>query len=181
MKLVLRILAAVAVLGFVVASVQSVQAQERVVVEERSAVVLKKVGNTVILRNDKGEIKKYTDLPEGFTLMIEGKPAKFEDIEEGMKLHAVRFENVPAPSTVTQAEAEELGLPADTAPPVKAAAPAPAPAPAPAVEQEMEPAAEEMAAELPATGSAWPLVGLLGIAFVLAGLGFGVAGRRARA
>lgn len=181
MKLTLRILAAVAVLGFVAASVQPALAQERVVVEERSAVVLKKIGNTVILRNDKGEIKKYTNLPEGFTLYVDGKPAKFEDIKEGMKLHAVRFENVPAPSTVTQAEAEEMDLPADTAPPVKAAPAPAAAAPAPAAEQAAAPAAEPMAAELPATASVWPLLGLIGTALVLAGLGLGVAGRRAHA
>ena len=104
MKLVLRILAAVAVLGFVVASVQSVQAQERVVVEERSAVVLKKVGNTVILRNDKGEIKKYTDLPEGFTLMIEGKPAN----EPAVDAPTAEVPSADAPP------AAELATPADT-------------------------------------------------------------------
>ncbi len=176
MKLSLRILMAVAVVAIVAASVQPLLAQERVVVEERSAVVLKKVGNTIVIRNDKGEIKQYTDLPAGFTLYIEGKPAKFEDIREGMKLHAVRFEDVPAPAIVTEAQAEEMGLPDTPAPPVKPAAAAPAEEPMAA-----EAAAEPAAAELPPTASAWPLVGLVGIALLLAGLGLGVVDRRVRA
>jgi LPXTG-motif cell wall-anchored protein len=181
MRLALRILAVVAAIGFVAASVQPLLAQEKVVVEERSAVVLKKVGNTVILRNDKGEIKKYENLPEGFTLYIDGKPAKFEDLQVGMKLHAVRFQDVPEPTIVTQAEAEELDLPADTAPPPKPAPAPAAPAPAAAAPAPAPEAAPAPAAELPATGSVWPLVGLVGIALVLAGLGLGAVGRRARA
>lgn len=177
-----RTLVVAFVILIVAGFLQPLPAQERVVVEERSAVVLKKVANTVILRNDKGEIKQYTALPEGATLYIDGEPADFEDLRVGMKLHAVRFEDVPPPTIVTPAAAREMGLPETPAPPVESAPTRTTPArtPAPAAEQAAAPAAEQVA-ELPSTASIWPLVALVGIALLLAGLGLGVVGRRARA
>jgi len=177
MKATIKMVAALAVIGFVVAAVAPVLAQQptgqRVVVEERSAVVLRVLGNTVIIRNDKNEVKQYSNLPEGAVLYVEGKPAKLEDLREGMRIRALRFQDVPPPTIISQSEAEDMGLPAATepmaaAPPAEAAPEAAAPAPA-------------MAPELPPTGSAWPLLGLIGAVLVLAGLALGTVGRRARA
>lgn len=75
-------------------------AQDRVVVEERTAEVLRIVGRTVILRNDLGEVKKYHELPEDAQLFLGGEPAKFEDLAEGMLLYGVRWVNVPQPVPV---------------------------------------------------------------------------------
>ena len=87
-------------------------AQERIVVEERTGEVLRVVGRTVIIRNDLGEVKKYVELPEDVKLFVDGEPAEIDDLEEGMKLHAVRWENVPAPVLVSEEELRRLGLPA---------------------------------------------------------------------
>ena len=76
-------------------------AQERIVVEERTGEVLRVVGRTVVIRNDLGEVKQYTDLPEDVRLYIDGEPAQIEDLEEGMMLYGVRWENVPAPIPVS--------------------------------------------------------------------------------
>ena len=133
-------------------------AQERVVVETREGEVLRVIGRTVIIRNDKGEIKKYTEVPADVKLYVDGKPAKIEDLKKGMKLHGVRWENVPAPVTVTYQEVQEMAPPA-----APAARPAPAPAPAPAP--------QARPAQLPSTGSSLPLVGLAGLLLSLIGAG----------
>lgn len=131
-------------------------AQERVVVETRSGEVLRVIGRTVIIRNDQGEIKKYTEVPADVKLYVDGKPAKIEDLKKGMKLHGVRWENVPAPVVVTYQEVQEMAPPA-----APAARPAPAPAPAP----------QARPAQLPSTGSSLPLVGLAGLLLSLIGAG----------
>jgi len=136
------------------APLSQVAAQERVVVEERNAEVLRVIGRTVVIRNDKGEIKKFTELPENLKLFVDDQPAKLSDLKQGMKLHGVRFENVPAPVTVTYEEVQEME-----------SAPAPAPAPAPA--------------QLPKTASGLPMVGLAGLLLTLFGGGALLRRRRA--
>ncbi|MCP3960589.1 MAG: hypothetical protein GY719_22325 [bacterium] len=76
-------------------------AQERVMVEERTGEVLRVVGRTVVIRNDLGEVRQYTELPDDVRLYVGGELVPIEDLQEGMKLHAVRWENVPAPVVVT--------------------------------------------------------------------------------
>lgn len=156
MKRYICILAALFVVTAALASPSSVTAQERVIVEERNATVIKKIGRTVILRNDLGEIKQYSELPENVTLYVDGKPAKIEDLREGMKLHGVRWENVPAPVVVTMEQVEQME---------------PAPAPEPAPKPAPEPAPEPLPAELPSTASSLPLVGLTGLLLALLGGG----------
>ena len=152
LKLTGMVAALLAVAG-VLAPVSEVAAQERVVVEERTAVVLKVVGRTVIIRNDKGEIKKYTEIPKDVKLYVGGKLAKISDLKEGMRLHGIRWENVPAPVIVTYEEVRKM----------EASKPAPAP------RRQRAPAAYSRPAQLPSTGSSLPLVGLAGLMLVLIG------------
>ena len=158
MKRYISILAALLVAAGALASPSAVTAQERVVVEEREATVLKKIGRTVILRNDLGEIKQYSELPENVTLYVDGKPADIDDLREGMKLHGVRWANVPPPVVVTMEQVQQIE-----------AAPAPEPAPEPTPEPAPAPTAPP--AELPSTASSLPLVGLAGLLLALLGGG----------
>ena len=175
MKTAVRIAAALAVIGMVAVSAGPLLAQQKVVVEEREAVILKKVANTVIIRNDKGEIKRYSNLPEGMTLYVDGKPAKVADLREGMTVHAIRFQDVPPPTTITMTEVEQLGKAQPAAPAPVSAPPAAAAAPPPVSAPAAEPASE-----LPTTASNWPTTGLVGGLLLLAGLALGTVRRRAR-
>jgi hypothetical protein len=167
MKTAVRIAAALAVIGMVAVSAGPLLAQQKVVVEEREAVILKRVAGTVIIRNDKGEIKRYDGLPAGFTLYVNGKPAKIEDLNEGMTVHAIRFQDVPPPSVITMAEVEQTPSTAQAKP---VAAPPPATTAA-------EPAAEPAKA-LPPTGSPWPMIAVLGVVLALGGLSLTTSARR---
>ena len=167
MKKHTAMLAAVLVAVGLLVPLSQVAAQERVVVETREGEVLRVIGRTVIIRNDKGEIKKYSELPTDVKLYVDGKPAKISDLKKGMKLHGVRWENVPAPAIVTYEEVEQMA----------AAAPAPAPAAAPAARPAPAPAPAPTPAQLPKTGSALPLVGLAGLLLALLG-GGALIGRR---
>ena len=95
-------------LSLLVATAQPVVSQERVVVEELEAEVLKAIGRTVIIRNDKGEIRKYTEIPEDVTIYVDGELAELSDLREGMTLHGVRFENVPPAEEVSLDELAEI-------------------------------------------------------------------------
>ena len=154
LKLTGMVAALLAVAG-VLAPVSEVEAQERVVVEERTGEVLKVVGRTVIIRNDKGEIKKYTEIPKDVKLYVGGKLAKISDLKEGMRLHGIRWENVPAPVIVTYEEVRKM----------EASKPQAAPSP----RRQRAPAAYSRPAQLPSTGSSLPLVGLAGLMLVLVG------------
>jgi len=171
MKTVVRFAAALAVIGVLAVSAGPLLAQQKVVVEEREAVILKRVAGTVIVRNDKGEIKRYDGLPAGMVLYVDGKPAKIEQLNEGMTVHAIRFQDVPPPKVITMSEVEQVQS-APAAKPVAAPAAAPAaPAAAPAAEP---------AKVLPTTASPWPMTALLGIVLALGGLSLvGTERRRA--
>lgn len=155
-------------LALILVPVSAVLAQEVKVTEEATLEVLKVIGkqagssgHTIIIQNLKTkEFHKYSEVPDNVTLMVNGKPAKITDLKKGMKFQAIRMESVQ-PTTITQAEMEAIPEPAPT--PAPAAAPAPAPASAPA------PAPAAAPAELPSTASNLPLVGLTGLAFLLAG------------
>ncbi|HET9765769.1 MAG TPA: hypothetical protein VFS60_02910 [Thermoanaerobaculia bacterium] len=175
MKTVVRIATALAVIGMLAGSAGPLLAQQKVVVEEREAVVLKKVANTVIVRNDKGEIKRYDNIPGNATLYIDGKPAKIEDLREGMKVHAIRFQDVAPPTVITMAEVEQTPA-AAPAKPVAAPASATAAA-APAAAPAAEPAAEPARA-LPTTASPWPMIAVLGVVLALGGLSLTTSARR---
>ena len=172
MRGMLRILPTLLVMAcLAIVGARALVAQDKVVVEERQATILKVTGNMVIVRNDKNEIHKYVGIPEGMTLMVNGKPAHIKDLRNGMKVTALRFGDAVAPPvTLTEEEekAEEAAAPAAPAP--AAAEPAPAAAPA-----------EAAPAKLPPTASNWPTIGLLGLALLLAGVALRASARRERA
>jgi hypothetical protein len=160
MRSITKVLIAVAVVAGVLAPLAAI-AQEKVTVEERTITVLKVLGTTVIVRNDKGEVKKFSDLPENLTLTIDGKPATIADLREGMTLQAVRFQDVEPPTVVTGDELLEIL--AEPAPPAAAPEePAPAAAPEPT---------------LPPTATVLPLLALLGAGLLGAGTLIGRARR----
>jgi LPXTG-motif cell wall-anchored protein len=126
--------------------------------EVREATVVQRIGQTLIYRDKLGQIHKLTGLPEGFTLLRDGKPVPIEALAGGDRVtaHIVHKEE----SIITE---EEIGV-AGSAPkapkakPAPVAKPAPAPAPAPAP-------------VLPKTGSDLPLVGFAGLFALVFGLG----------
>ena len=111
-------------------------AQETVVVEEVRAEVLKVFGNSVFIRNDQGEIKRYSEIPEGVRIVSDGEEIAFSDLREGMILTAVRIENIPEPTIVTMADVEAAGA-------VEEPEPEPVPTPAPAEETPAPQTADE--------------------------------------
>lgn len=173
-------IAAVAVL-MLLAPIATAMAQTTKVTEEATLEVIKVIGkqagspgHTVIIQNlNTKEFHKYSAVPDNVVLMVNGKPAKISDLKKGMKFQALRMENVQE-ATITQAEVD--ALPASEPEPAPAPAAAPAAAPAPAPEPAAVPAAAPAA--LPHTASNLPLVGLGGLAFLLAGAV--VAGLRRR-
>ena len=77
-------------------------------VEERSGVILKISGTTVVVRNDLNEIRKYTGIPAGATVYFDGEPIKFRDLREGMHYTAVRFEGAIPAGDVSMSEVEAM-------------------------------------------------------------------------
>ena len=131
--------------------------------EVREATVVQRIGQTLIYRDKLGQIHKVTGIPEGFELYRNGKAVPIEALAGGDRVtaHIVHKEE----SIITEEEMKVAGS-APKAPPkpraVPAAKPAPKPAPAPV---------------LPKTGSSLPLVGLMGLIALAAGLGIGVIRR----
>ena len=131
--------------------------------EVREATVVQRIGQTLIYRDKLGQIHKVTGIPEGFELYRNGKAVPIEALAGGDRVtaHIVHKEK----SIITEEEMKVAGS-APKAPPkpraVPAAKPAPKPAPAPV---------------LPKTGSSLPLVGLMGLIALAAGLGIGVIRR----
>ena len=175
-------IAVVAVLTLLV-PVAAAMAQATKVTEEATLEVIKVIGkqagspgHTVIIQNlNTKEFHKYSAIPDNVVLMVNGKPAKISDLKKGMKFQALRMENVQE-TKITQAEVE--ALPASDPAPAPAPAPEPAAAPTPAAALAPAPAPAAAPATLPHTASNLPLVGLGGLAFLLAGAV--VAGLRRR-
>lgn len=99
-----------------------------------------------------------------------GNVVEVFDLSAGDTISAYRRESRPAPVTITISEVEEIKAAEPAAPPP---APKPAAAPAPAPEPEKAPAV------LPSTGSSLPLILLLGLLSLTAGLALRFARRRA--
>ena len=130
-------------------------------VELREAEVVQRIGQTIIYRDKLGQIHKITGIPEGFELYRNGKAVPIEALAGGDRVtaHIVHKEE----SIITEEEMRVAG----------AAPKAPKPKPAPVA----RPAAPKPAPVLPKTGSSLPLVGLLGLIALAAGLGIGVIRR----
>ena len=146
------------------ATVATTQTPYEVKTEEiRKGTVVKKVGQTVIVRREDGTIAKFNGVPDDVVLTSGGKEITAFDLREGMEVTATIVHT--SVDMVTEREVEVAG----SAP----AAPRPARRPAPAA-----PAAPAAApAMLPSTGSMLPLVGLSGLLLIGIGLGIGIIRR----
>ena len=107
----------------------------------------------------------------GVKIMRGGEPAQITDFREGDKLSATIVTTMP-PKVLTEKEVQATlarsEARAAAAPPRAAAAPPPPAAPA-----------GEAPRTLPKTASSLPLVGLMGLASIVAGLGLTARRRRA--
>ena len=148
-------------------------------------------GKTVILTLPNNENRMYT-VKDDYKFIIEGnKNASVFDLRKGMVVSAQRIVEEPkteiASNTVVTGQAPPPPAPrpvvAQTPPPAPAPtqevaqarpAPTPAPAPAPIEVAQAQPAAPT---QLPNSGSELPLVGVLGLLLMVAGLGLYRIGR----
>lgn len=120
----------------------------------KNAEVVKVQGSSLFVKQD-GQFKSYT-VPAGFTFVVDGGLVPVSKLTPGTKLNA---EIVYKSETI---HTEQEVMVAGSAPaPIAEVAPAPAPAPAP------EP---EPAPEMPKTAGYLPLIGLLGLAMLAAGV-----------
>ena len=150
------------------ATITTTQVPHVVVTEDvRRGTVVERVGGTLIVRKEDGEIKKFTNVSPDVKFMVDGKEVTVYDLKKGMNLTAY----IVSESTeyVSETDVQRAGTaPAAPAPaPVAKAAPVAAPAPAPAAAP----------AELPHTASQLPLVGLTGLALLMLGLGLAIIRR----
>jgi len=131
--------------------------------EVKRATVVQRMGRTVILRNEDGQLKKYSEIPEDIVFTVDGKEVSIYDLAGGDRLTATIVH-----TSVTTVSEQDVAVAGEAPPkpkpaPRKVTKPAPAPAPAPVV--------------LPSTGSSLPLVGLAGLAALLIGFGLAVIRR----
>ena len=141
------------------------------VTEVKNGEVMKVTGNSILVRGEKG-IQMFTEgdvAKRGVKIMRDGQPLEFSSLREGDKLTATIVTSKP-PKVMTerqvQASMQSVPAAAPAGRPVAAGAPANAPAPAGAATTGSAPAP---ARRLPKTGSALPLLGLLGAALVTLG------------
>jgi LPXTG-motif cell wall-anchored protein len=129
--------------------------------EVKEGTVVQRIGQTLIYRDKLGQIHKVTGIPEGFALYRDGKAVPLEALAGGDRVtaHIVHKEE----TIITEEEMKVAGRAPKAKPkPRPIAAPKPAPKPAPV---------------LPKTGSNLPLVGLMGLLALTAGLGIGIIRR----
>lgn len=124
---------------------------------------------SVIVQFEDGSVQQY-QVPKGTKFNIEGQEKTVFDLRKGMKITATRISEEPVVEVKTGAQVTGVTPPPPVPPqevPLLIAAPAAAPAPTPerAPATERPPATERAPAKLPATGSAVPLIGLLGLLF----------------
>jgi LPXTG-motif cell wall-anchored protein len=128
--------------------------------EVRNGEVVQRMGRTLIIRNEQGQLKKFADVPEDITFTVRGQKVSLYDLAGGDKLTATIVHT--SETIVTEEDIKVTGQAPRQPKPRPAPRPAPAPAPAPV---------------LPSTGSELPLVGLAGLAILLVGLGLAVIRR----
>jgi len=134
--------------------------------EIRTGTVVHNVGGAVVIRNQDGELKKFTTKQvRAMNVTKDGKPIDLQTLRVGDTVSATVVTRQP-PTTITETELKVFAAEAPQPKPtvVSQARPAPKPAPKPR--------------ELPKTASPLPLVGLAGLALI--GLGAGLTAVRRR-
>ena len=151
-----------------VADVTTTEETRVVVYEEvRSGKVLEKVGQTLVVRMQNGEVKKFTNVSDDVKFTVDGKEMTIFEIKPGMNLDA----HIITEQTEIVTDRQIVASGAAPAAPAAPAKPAPAPVAVKA------PAPVAAPAVLPSTASQLPLVGLAGLALLVLGLGLAVIRR----
>src|SRR3974390_1867295 len=126
--------------------------------------------NSVILTMENGKNQSFK-IPQGQKFNVDGQMVDAFGLKKGMNVTATKIVEVPE-TVVAQQKSVTGTMPAPPTPP---------PADAPLLIATKEPVAEAPTttaqetpapAKLPKTGSEWPLVGILGLAFILASFAF---------
>lgn len=149
------------------------------VTEVKNGTVMNVTGSSMIVRTEQG-IKSFTqgDVDKrGVKIVRNGQPAQLSDFRSGDQLTATIITTKP-PRVVTERQVQATlarSAPAN-APAGAAGAPAAAPGAAAPTTGTSAPA-PKAGRKLPKTGSALPLLGLVGVASLLAGLALGVRRR----
>jgi LPXTG-motif cell wall-anchored protein len=148
------------------------------VTEVKNGTVLHSTGTSIIVRTDEG-IKQFTqsDIDKrGVKIMRGGKPAGISDFRANDQLTATIITTKP-PRVVTEKEVQATLAKAGT--PAAPATSAPSAPQTPAAPPETAAATSGAAAKkLPKTASPLPVLGLVGLASLLAGLGLTVRRHR---
>ena len=151
-----------------VADVTTTEDTRVVVYEEvKSGKVVEKVGQTLVVRMQNGEVKKFTNVSSDVTFTVDGKPMTIFEIKPGMNLDA----HIITEKTEIVTDRQIVASGAAPAAPAAPAKPAPAPVAVKA------PAPVAAPAVLPSTASQLPLIGLAGLALLVLGLGLGIIRR----
>jgi len=151
-----------------VADVTTTEDTRVVVYEEvKSGKVVEKVGQTLVVRMQNGEVKKFTNVSSDVTFTVDGKPMTIFEIKPGMNLDA----HIITEQTEIVTDRQIVASGAAPAAPAAPAKPAPAPVAVKA------PAPVAAPAVLPSTASQLPLIGLAGLALLVLGLGLGIIRR----
>jgi hypothetical protein len=151
------------------------------VTEVKNGTVVQASGSSIIVRTDEG-FKSFSqsDIDKrGIKIMRGGEPARISDFRANDRLTATIITTKP-PRVLTEKEVQatlaRTDAPVGT--PEAADKPAPSPPATPAAPAETG-AATGAAKRLPKTASPVPVLGFVGLAWVLAGLGLTVARHRA--
>jgi LPXTG-motif cell wall-anchored protein len=154
------------------------------VTEVKNGTVMQALGTSIIVRTDDGmKMFSQSDIDKrGIKIMREGKPAQISDFRANDRLTATIITTKP-PRVMTEKEvqatlAKSGGAPATPAGSTPPAAAAPKPAAAPPTAAAPTAGAEPR--KLPKTASPLPVLGLVGLASLVAGLGLTARRRRVR-
>ena len=151
------------------------------VTEVKNGTVMQNMGSSILVRTDQG-MKMFSQGEmdkRGVKIMKDGKPVDISELRANDQLSATIITSKP-PRVMTEKQVEATlakssgggAAPAGAAPPRSTAAPAAAPAPTSAATSGAEPR------KLPKTASPLPLLGLVGLASLITGLGLTVRRRR---
>jgi hypothetical protein len=141
---------------------------EMTATEVREAEVVHTMGSTIVIRNEKGELKKFTPQDmQNMNVVIykNGKEVEPFALRKGDRITATIVTKLP-PQTITETDLKVFG---QAPPPPPAAPPAPQPQ-AVAKAAPPPPPAEPMPETLPKTASPLPAIGLAGALLLGAGL-----------